>query len=212
MFLTAALEGQLPLERVVEATSTRPARLFRLDRKGEIKPGYDADLVLVDLEKEYEIRDEDVLSLVGWSPYAGRTFKGKPVRTILRGKTIYADGKVVGTSSYLNIRKLHKGLEVGSTFLHPDARSGPVNPESKRLLLANAFNAGAIRVEFLVDVRNGRSQAAVEKLGAHKDGVLRNHKITWTGHVRDTAVFSITDADWPGVKQRLDFRLTESFV
>ncbi|MBC7668709.1 MAG: GNAT family N-acetyltransferase, partial [Gemmatimonadaceae bacterium] len=69
-----------------------------------------------------------------------------------------------------------------------------------------------IRVEFMIDVRNSRSQAAVEKLGADKDGVLRNHKITWTGHVRDTAVFSITDADWPGVKQRLDYRLQESFV
>jgi hypothetical protein len=63
----------------------------------------------------------------------------------------------------------------------------------------------------MVDVRNARSQAAVEKLGADKDGVLRNHKITWTGHVRDTAVFSITDADWPGVKQRLDYRLHGKF-
>ena len=100
MFLTAATEGKVSLERVVEATSTRPARLFRLDRKGEIRPGYDADLVLVDLESEYEIRDEDVLSLVGWSPYAGRRFKGKPVRTILRGRTIYVDGKVVGEKGY----------------------------------------------------------------------------------------------------------------
>ncbi|MEP9375938.1 dihydroorotase family protein [Aquabacter sp. CN5-332] len=100
MFLTAAQEGKIPLERVVEATSTRPARLFQLDRKGEIRPGFDADLVLVDLETEYEVRDEDVLSLVGWSPYAGRTFKGKPVRTILRGKTIYVDGKVVGEKGY----------------------------------------------------------------------------------------------------------------
>ena len=100
MFLTAATEGKLPLERVVEATSTRPARLFRLDRKGEIKPGFDADLVLVDLDTEYEVRDEDVLSLVGWSPYAGRRFKGKPVRTILRGRTIYVDGKVVGEKGY----------------------------------------------------------------------------------------------------------------
>ncbi len=119
---------------------------------------------------------------------------------------------VVGTSSYLNIRKLHKGLEVGSTFLHLDARSGPVNPESKRLMLGHAFDAGAIRVEFMIDERNSRSQAAIEKLGADREGELRNHKITWTGHVRDTAVFSITDADWPGVKQRLDFRLQETFA
>lgn len=144
-----------------------------------------------------------------WGALQGETQRGERIAFAIRR---LSDGKVVGTSSYLNIRRLHKGLEVGSTFLHPDARSGPINPESKRLLLGHAFNSGAIRVEFMVDVRNARSQAAVEKLGADKDGVLRNHKITWTGHVRDTAVFSITDADWPGVKQRLDFRLTETFV
>lgn len=144
-----------------------------------------------------------------WGALQGETQRGERIGFAIRR---LSDGKVVGTSSYLNIRPLHKGLEVGSTFLHPDARSGPVNAESKRLLLAHAFDAGAIRVEFMIDVRNARSQAAVIKLGADKDGVLRNHKITWTGHVRDTAVFSITDADWPGVKQRLDFRLTETFV
>jgi len=96
MFLTAALEGKISLERVVDACSTNPARLFRIGRKGDIRAGLDADLVLVDLEREYEIRDEDVLSLIGWSPYAGRKVRGKPVRTLVRGRTVYADGKVVG--------------------------------------------------------------------------------------------------------------------
>jgi RimJ/RimL family protein N-acetyltransferase len=123
-----------------------------------------------------------------------------------------SDKRVVGTSSYLGVDRLNRGLEIGSTFLHPDVRSGPVNPESKLLMLANAFDAGAIRVQFTVDVRNARSQAAVLKLGASQEGILRNHKITWTGHVRDSAIFTITDYDWPGVKQRLDFRLQESFV
>lgn len=123
-----------------------------------------------------------------------------------------SDGKVVGASSFLNIRPLHRGLEIGATFLHPDVRSGPVNPESKRLMLAYAFDAGAIRVEFMIDSRNARSQAAVLKLGATEEGRLRNHKITWTGHVRDTVVFSITDADWPAVKERLDWRLQETFA
>jgi len=144
-----------------------------------------------------------------WGALLGESDRGERVGFAIRRKS---DGKIVGTSSYLNIRRLHKGLEIGSTFLHPDARSGPVNPESKRLLLGHAFDAGVIRVEFMIDVRNARSQAAVEKLGASKEGVLRSHKITWTGHVRDTAVFSITDFDWPGVKQRLEFRLSEDFV
>jgi dihydroorotase len=100
MFLTAALEGKVPLERVVQACSTAPARLFGLGSKGEIRTGFDADLVLVDLEREYEIRDEDVLSLVGWSPYAGRKVKGKPVRTIVRGRTVYVDGKVIGEKGF----------------------------------------------------------------------------------------------------------------
>lgn len=122
------------------------------------------------------------------------------------------DKKVVGASSFLNIRRLHKGLEIGSTFLHPDVRSGHVNPESKRLMLAHAFDAGAIRVEFMIDARNGRSQAAVLKLGATEEGRLRNHKITWTGHVRDTDVFSIIDTDWPAIRDRLDFRLQATFA
>lgn len=96
MFLTAALEGKISLERVVEACSTSPAKLFKLKDKGAIEIGRHADLVLVDLETEYEVRDEDVLSLVGWTPYAGRKFKARPVRTIVRGKTVYLDGKVTG--------------------------------------------------------------------------------------------------------------------
>jgi RimJ/RimL family protein N-acetyltransferase len=122
------------------------------------------------------------------------------------------DGAVVGSTSYLNIRRLHRGLEVGATFLRPEARSTPINPESKRLLLGHAFDAGAIRVEFMIDVRNARSQAAVEKLGAFREGVLRQNRITWTGHVRDTEVFSIIDGDWPAVRQRLDYRLRETWV
>ncbi|MES2536903.1 MAG: dihydroorotase family protein [Pseudomonadota bacterium] len=100
MFLTAAQEGKISMERVVEMCSTAPARLFGLRSKGDLRPGLDADIVLVDLEQEYEIRDEDVLSLVGWSPYAGRKVKGKPVRTIVRGRTVYLDGKVVGEPGY----------------------------------------------------------------------------------------------------------------
>ncbi len=100
MFMTAALEGKISLERVVEACSAKPAELFKLANKGALKVGADADLVLVDLHKEYEVRDEDVLSLIGWSPYAGRKLKAKPVRTIVRGTTVYLNDQVIGQKGF----------------------------------------------------------------------------------------------------------------
>lgn len=96
MLFSAAQDGKLSLERAVDVASTTPARLFKVDHKGEIRPGHHADLVLLDPVKEYTIDNADVLSLTGWSPYAGRKVRCIPSRTILRGKTIYQDGKVVG--------------------------------------------------------------------------------------------------------------------
>lgn len=118
-----------------------------------------------------------------------------------------ADGEVVGTSSYLNIRPAHGVVEIGWTFYRRDARGGPVNPSCKRLLIGNAFDAGANRVELMVDSRNERSQAAVGKLGAVREGLIRNHMVTWTGYVRSTCVFSILTNEWPAVRDRLDERL-----
>jgi RimJ/RimL family protein N-acetyltransferase len=118
-----------------------------------------------------------------------------------------SDGVVVGSSGYYTLRREHRGVEIGSTFYQPDARSGPVNPEAKLLLLDNAFAAGAVRVEFVTDAVNARSRAALTKLGAVEEGVLRRHKITWTGRIRDTVMFSIVDAEWPAVRERLLARL-----
>lgn len=142
-----------------------------------------------------------------WGELMKQAGTGERIGYVIRQKS---DGRVVGTTSFLNIRRLHRGVEVGATFLHPDVRSGFVNPESKRLLLGQAFDtAEAVRVEFMIDERNSRSQAAVTKLGATREGSLRNHKITWTGYVRDTVVLSICDFDWPGIRDRLDMRLKE---
>jgi RimJ/RimL family protein N-acetyltransferase len=76
-------------------------------------------------------------------------------------------------------------------------------------MLGHAFDSGAVRVQFKVDMRNERSQAAVAKLGAVREGVLRREARTWTGHVRDTVVFSILDSEWPAVRLRLEQRLAE---
>ncbi len=120
-----------------------------------------------------------------------------------------ADGRVVGRSTFLNIHPADRGVEIGATFLHPDVRGGPVNPESKLLMLAHAFACGALRVELRTDARNLRSQAAIARLGAMREGVLRRHVVTWTGHIRDTVVFAVTDLDWPAVRERLKARLAE---
>lgn len=118
-----------------------------------------------------------------------------------------ADGAVVGTSSLYEIRPEYRRCEIGSTFYRPEARGGAVNPACKRLMLGHAFDHGAIRVEIVTDAINPGSQAAIRKLGAREEGVLRKHKITFTGRVRDTAQFAILDEDWPAVRGRLDARL-----
>ena len=118
-----------------------------------------------------------------------------------------SDDALVGTTSLYEIRPEHRRCELGSTFYRPEARGGPVNPACKRLLLGHAFDAGAVRVEIITDAINAASAAAIRKLGARDEGVLRKHKITWTGRIRDTAQFAILDDDWPAVRDRLDARL-----
>jgi RimJ/RimL family protein N-acetyltransferase len=115
---------------------------------------------------------------------------------------------IVGTSSFLNIKTERQCVEIGATFLHPQVRSGYVNPEAKLLMLRHAFACGARRVELLTDARNLRSQAAIAKLGAVREGVLRRDRITWTGHVRDSVLYSVTDLDWPDVQVGLERRLS----
>lgn len=84
----------------MKVTSANPASIFGLQRKGRLNVGCDADIVLVDLARERIIKDEDTLGLIGWSPYAGRTVKGIPVRTLVRGRTVFADGKVLAEQGY----------------------------------------------------------------------------------------------------------------
>lgn len=118
-----------------------------------------------------------------------------------------SDRAIVGTTSLYEIKPDYRRCEIGSTFYWPEARGGAINPACKRLLLGHAFDAGAVRVEIITDAVNPASQAAIRKLGARDEGVLRKHKITWTGRIRDTAQFAILDEDWPRVRAGLDARL-----
>ncbi|HYC97112.1 GNAT family protein [Brevundimonas sp.] len=139
-----------------------------------------------------------------WDGFVERLAAGKDTPYAVRRLT---DGRIVGTSSLHDLFPMHRRVELGSTFFHPDVRGGVINPASKRLLLQHAFDSGTVRVEIITDGINARSQAAIAKLGAVREGVLRRHKITHTGRVRDTVMFSITDQDWRDVRARLDARL-----
>jgi len=104
---------------------------------------------------------------------------------------ILSEGRVVGMSSYLNPSAVHGSTEIGGTYLAPEARGTGINARFKRLMIDRAAAAGFHRIEFRVDTRNVRSMAAVEKLGAMREGILRRHMITWTGYVRDTALYAL---------------------
>ena len=118
-----------------------------------------------------------------------------------------ASGRIIGTTSLYEIKPDYRRCEIGSTFYRPEARGGAINPACKRLLLSHAFDAGAVRVEIITDAVNAQSQAAILKLGAKAEGILRKHKITWTGRARDTAMFAVIEDDWPEVREALDRRL-----
>ena len=120
---------------------------------------------------------------------------------------VVVDGVCRGMSSYLDVDPHHNTVEIGSTYYDPAVRGRQVNPSAKRLLLAHAFESGAQRVQFRVDAINARSRAAVLKLGAVQEGVLRHDKVTWTGRIRDTVNFSILAQEWPSVRDRLDARI-----
>ena len=110
--------------------------------------------------------------------------------------TITLGGVEIGTTSLINLKLNQQTLEIGGTYLAMDARGTGLNSRVKKLLLNRAFACGVRRVEFRVDDRNKRSQSAVLKLGCTREGLLRADRITWTGHVRDTVLFSILAAEW----------------
>lgn len=110
--------------------------------------------------------------------------------------TILDGGRVVGMSCYIGIEPERGVLEIGNTYYIPQMRGTGLNERVKKLMLERAFGCGFRRVEFRVDARNGRSQAAMAKIGGVREGVLRADRITWTGHVRDTVLFSILAHEW----------------
>ncbi len=119
-----------------------------------------------------------------------------------------AGGRVAGMTTYMNIDAVHKRVEIGSTWHATRVQRSPLNTECKRMLLAHAFEAlDCIAVEFRTHRFNTQSRRAIERLGAQLDGILRAHQRAANGTLRDTAVYSITAAEWPTVKAHLDWQL-----
>jgi RimJ/RimL family protein N-acetyltransferase len=107
-----------------------------------------------------------------------------------------ATGKLVGMSNYINPDVTTRVTEIGGTYIAPSVRGSGFNDVMKKLMIDHAFDCGFTRIEFRVDTRNKRSMAAVLKLGATHEGTLRKNRITWTGYVRDTAVFGLLKDEW----------------
>jgi RimJ/RimL family protein N-acetyltransferase len=116
-----------------------------------------------------------------------------------------ASGRVAGATRYLNIVPNDRGLEVGGTWYGLDFQRTVVNTECKYLLFTHAFEVlKCIRLQIKTDLRNVRSQKAIERIGAKKEGILRNHMILSDGRYRDSVFYSVIDSEWPDVKKRLE--------
>lgn len=120
-----------------------------------------------------------------------------------------AANRAVGSTGYLDIDRPNRALEIGMTWYGVPWQRTAVNTECKYLMLRHAFDdLGALRVCLKTDHRNERSQRAIERIGARREGVLRNHRIAWDGVNRHSVYYSIIASEWPAVRERLAARLT----
>jgi len=121
---------------------------------------------------------------------------------------LQATGQAIGATRYMDIQAVHRGLEIGGTWYAPEHQRTAANTEAKLLLLRHAFEVmGCIRVQLKTDLRNERSQRAIERLGAVREGVLRDHILMPDGHRRSSVYYSVLDHEWPAVKARLEEKL-----
>ena len=163
------------------------------------------------------MRDDEVCRYLAWDPPKSLDETLALVReakdAMARGQAIVyaqvwnATGRAIGSTRLLDVRPADRQVEIGSTFLGRDYWRTPANTESKYLFLRHCFESlGCVRVALKTDGRNLRSQEAIARLGAVREGVLRRH-MRIKGYQRDTVYFSILDDEWPAVKARLEARL-----
>lgn len=146
------------------------------------------------------------LSPADFRHYIGQTLAyPNTVSVVARDK---ASGKLVAKSSFMDIRAVHDGMEIGMTWIAAPMRGTYVNPEMKLEMMRHAFeDLGCVRVQLKTDMRNLQSRAAILKAGAKFEGTLRKHGIRPDGYVRDTAMYSVIAEEWPEVKRLLEDRV-----
>lgn len=164
-----------------------------------------------DAEGLFQALDDDLC----WSHVRGRPASAAEVaRTIAEARlagrwmwTVRRAGEIVGTTSFLDVVPSDERLEIGFTAYRPDQWAAALNPTCKYLLMGWAFDHGFGRVQLKTDVRNERSQGAISRLGAFREGVLRRYQRRQDGTMRDTVFFSVLADEWPGVRAGLLARI-----
>src|SRR6202158_2514432 len=168
----------------------------------------------------WEIAKDDLDDIFRWIPYAMKTPQdferliGKAFEEQERGESVVfatgerKSGQTVGSPRFMNIDRINRRVEIGSTWIAPAWQRTAINSEAKYLMLRHAFEVWqCIRVELKTDALNQKSRNAILRIGAKEEGTLRRHLITWTGRIRDSVYFSILDSEWPEAKARLEAML-----
>ena len=170
----------------------------------------------------WDIAKNDLEDIFRWIPYSMRTrddFRkliDKALQEQERGESVVfatverKSGQTIGSTRFMNIDRVNRRVEIGSTWIAPTWQRTAVNTEAKYLMLRHAFEEWkCIRVELRTDALNQKSRNAILRIGAMEEGTLRRHLITWTGRVRDTVYFSILDDEWPAVRAKFEEKLTK---
>ena len=171
-------------------------------------------------EVSWEVARENLDEIFRWIPYRMRSVEdfqavvAKALSEQERGESVpfatveRASGQVIGSTRFMNIDRVNRHVEIGSTWIATPWQRSAVNTEAKFLMLRHAFEMWqCIRVELKTDALNQRSRNAILRIGAKEEGTLRKHLITWTGRVRDTVYFSILDSEWPEARAKLEDKL-----
>ena len=168
----------------------------------------------------WDVAKNNLVDIFRWIPYAMKTREDfeklidKAFGEQERGESVVfatverPSGRTIGSTRFMNIDRVNKRVEIGSTWIAPAWQRTAVNTEAKFLMLRHAFEVwGCIRVELKTDGLNQKSRNAILRIGAKEEGTLRRHVVTWTGRVRDTVYFSILDSEWAEAKAKLEARL-----